>query len=373
MSVSVRLYRNGGWEVDIRFLLPDGTRRRERFKAPVSSKSGALRWGQDRERHLLQYGPEPERKEAPTLKEFAPTFLESYAKADRHKPSGIASKESILRIHLVPLLGTQKLDAITNAKVQELKLHLHDKSPKTVNNVLATLSVLLKTAVEWELIGQLPCAIRLLPVPRRDAAFHDFDAYERLLEAAKSIDWRTYVIALLGGEGGLRVGEIVALEWCDVDLDRRQISVRHSDWRGQLTSPKNGRGRFVGMTERVASALRKHRHLPSTRVLCLDDGKPITRQGAWSRVRYAAHRANVPTGVHILRHTFCSHLVMRGAAMRAVQELVGHQDLTMTQRYSHLSPAALIDTVRLLETRVVNSERGEIRETAEGRDRKLKS
>ena len=58
--------------------------------------------------------------------------------------------------------------------------------------------------------------------------------------------------------------------------------------------------------------------------------------------------------------------------MPSVQELVGHQDLTMTQRYSHLSPAALIDTVRLLETRPVKSERGEILETAEGRDRKLK-
>ena len=171
----------------------------------------------------------------------------------------------------------------------------------------------------------------------------------------------------------MRAGEIVALEWDDVDLERRQISIRHSDWRGQLTSPKSGRGRFVAMTERVATALRKQRHLRSPRVLCLDDGKPITRQGAWSRVRYAAHRANVPTGVHILRHTFCSHLVMRGAAMRSVQELVGHQDLTMTQRYSHLSPAALIDTVRLLESRVAESGRGEILETAEGRDRKLKS
>jgi site-specific recombinase XerD len=96
-------------------------------------------------------------------------------------------------------------------------------------------------------------------------------------------------------------------------------------------------------------------------------------EAAWSRVRYAAHRANVPTGVHILRHAFCSHLVMRGAAMRSVQELVGHQDLTMTQRYSHLSPAALIDTVGLLETRAAKSERGEILETADGRDRKLKS
>ena len=59
--------------------------------------------------------------------------------------------------------------------------------------------------------------------------------------------------------------------------------------------------------------------------------------------------------------------------MRSVQELVGHQDLTMTQRYSNLSPAALIDTVRLLETRPVDSERGEILDTAEGRDQKLKS
>ena len=125
--------------------------------------------------------------------------------------------------------------------MQQLKLHLQDKSPKTVNNVLATLSVLLKTSVEWELIKHLPCAIRLLPVERQDAAFHDFDAYERLLEAARSIDWRTYVIALLGGEGGLRVGEIVALEWSDIDLKRRQISVRHSDWRGPPRSPKNGR------------------------------------------------------------------------------------------------------------------------------------
>jgi integrase len=59
--------------------------------------------------------------------------------------------------------------------------------------------------------------------------------------------------------------------------------------------------------------------------------------------------------------------------MRSVQDLVGHQDITMTQRYSHLSPAALIDTVRLLETRATKSERGEILETAEGRDRELKS
>ena len=45
------------------------------------------------------------------------------------------------------------------------------------------------------------------------------------------------------------------------------------------------------------------------------------------------------SGVHILRHTFCSHLAMRGAPARAIQELAGHQDLATTQRYMHLSPA----------------------------------
>ena len=228
--------------------------------------------------------------------------------------------------------------------MQRLKLHLKDKAAEDREQRADRVE---RHAEDRSGVGADRAASVFDPLAARcasDAAFHDFDAYERLLEAARSIDWRTYVIALLGGEGGMRVGEIVALEWADIDLERRQISIRHSDWRGQLTSPKNGRGRFVAMTERVATALRKHRHLRSPRVLCLDDGKPITRQGAWSRVRYAAHRANVPTGVHILRHTFCSHLVMRGAAMRSVQELVGHQDLTMTQRYSHLSPAALIDT-----------------------------
>ena len=67
-------------------------------------------------------------------------------------------------------------------------------------------------------------------------------------------------------------------------------------------------------------------------------------------VRRVARRANVKPGLHILRHSFCSHLAMRGAPARAIQELAGHQDLGTTQRYMHLSPAALDAAIRLLET-----------------------
>ena len=66
-------------------------------------------------------------------------------------------------------------------------------------------------------------------------------------------------------------------------------------------------------------------------------------------MRRTARRANVKPGVHILRHTFCSHLAMRGAPARAIQELAGHQDLETTQRYMHLSPAALDAAIRLLD------------------------
>jgi site-specific recombinase XerD len=57
--------------------------------------------------------------------------------------------------------------------------------------------------------------------------------------------------------------------------------------------------------------------------------------------------------VHLLRHTFCSHLAMRGAPARAIQELAGHSELGVTQRYMHLSPAALDAAIRLLDGRPV--------------------
>ncbi len=119
----------------------------------------------------------------------------------------------------------------------------------------------------WGVIDKMPCVIKLLPVVRAAASFHDFDGYERLVEEARKGGWRTHLIVLLGGEAGLRCGEMVALHWSDVDFANGQLCVRHSDWRGQLTAPKNGRVRYVPMTERLASALREYRHLRGLRVL----------------------------------------------------------------------------------------------------------
>jgi integrase len=153
----------------------------------------------------------------------------------------------------------------------------------------------------------------------------------------------------------------MALEWGDVDLDKRQICVRRSEWKGQTTAPKSGRHRFVPLTTRLATTLRTHRHLQSARILHQDDRSPLTQKVVQDWMRRTARRAGVDkTGVHILRHTFCSHLAMRGAPARAIQELAGHQDLTTTQRYMHLSPAAVESAIRLLETPGVLPGRGNI-------------
>src|SRR4029453_7702481 len=125
MSVTLRPYRRGGWEVDITIRLPDGTQYRERKRAARFSKSAAHRWAQDRERYLLQHGPPTATKEVPTFEAVAPSFVDGHARASaakevpiceaaaarfvagharatRHKPSGINSVESILKWHLIP-------------------------------------------------------------------------------------------------------------------------------------------------------------------------------------------------------------------------------------------------------------------------------
>ncbi len=86
-------------------------------------------------------------------------------------------------------------------------------------------------------------------------------------------------------------------------------------------------------------------------------------------VARAGRRAGLRNiGVHVLRHTFCSQVAMRGAGARPIQELAGHRDLSTTQRYMHVSPAAIESAIRLLDPPGLAARRGDILDTepAEG-------
>jgi site-specific recombinase XerD len=110
------------------------------------------------------------------------------------------------------------------------------------------------------------------------------------------------------------------------------------------------------MTQRLTAALKAARHLRSARLLSLPDGSVLTRDRVIKAIRSAQRGAGLAEqGVHSLRHTFCSHLAMRRAPARAIQELAGHADLSTTQRYMHLSPAATEDAIRLLDGRPIDA------------------
>ena len=107
MSVTVRPYVNGGWEVDIRVLLPDGTQIRERKKAPVGNKSAAQRWAEARERVLLVHG-KPQRtnkqevQRVPTIAEFGDRVGPSLLQGD-HQP--LFDFGGDVRVGLLDLVG----------------------------------------------------------------------------------------------------------------------------------------------------------------------------------------------------------------------------------------------------------------------------
>ena len=152
--------------------------------------------------------------------------------------------------------------------MQRLKVALTRSRTKTVNNVLTVLSMLLKTAVEWNVIDRVPCVIRSCKVPKASMGFYDFEEYERLVEAAPA-SAAPRPIVLLGGDAGLRCGEIMALEWTDVNLQKRQLRRTFEVERARDGAERRtGSVRAADATFRRGAARRTA--LASPRVVCND-------------------------------------------------------------------------------------------------------
>jgi integrase len=368
MSVRLKEWKkNGktGWEVDLRITLPDGSRPRERVKSPVSSKSGTMRWAQQREAEILAQGgrtPKVPKAEAPTVEAFSQEFLTF--SGTNNKPSTVHAKEWMLRVHLLPYFGSTRLDQLGPAAIEAYKAKKLDEglNRKSINNHLTALRKLLNLAVEWDRLERAPkvrgFALKTQPV--NEDEFLTFEEADRLIRATSS-EWRPMIAVAL--KTGLRVGELLALRWGDVDVVAGQIVVRRTLWHGEEGAPKGGRHRPVPLSEEAAATLKVHRHLRGPYVFCSEAGSRLTHSTVKDVVPQACLRAGLAKRItwHGLRHTFASHLVMRGASLKAVQELLGHESIEMTLRYAHLTPDVRRATVRLLD-----GARGDVGETASG-------
>jgi len=333
------------WWVDFRF---KGERNRQR--SPDNSRAGALAY----ESVLRARLAKGEAVSGPTkplgvaFRDFAPNWLETYVRTN-NKPSEFVRKRSVLRLGLVPFFGGMALDEITEAKVEQYKAaRLRDGlKPKSVNNHLTVLSACLKKAVDCGNLesGKLPC-IRPLKALPPSFAYLTFEESERLLSA---IDDRTYYgMTLAALRTGMRMGELMALDWMDVNLERGLITVRRALSAGVLTDTKSHRERHIPINPDLLDWLMGE---PQRRGLVFhySDGSAVVYGRAKrSLMRYSAAADVRFVGWHGLRHSFASQLTMKSAPARAVQAFLGHSDLRTTMRYSHLAPSSMADTINLL-------------------------
>jgi integrase len=142
----------------------------------------------------------------------------------------------------------------------------------------------------------------------------------------------------------MRVQEVLSLTWPQVDARKRLIT---------LAKTKNHERRIIPLNDQALEVLRTlPRHVESPYVFCDQYGRPYKR--IVKGFREACKRANIiDFRFHDLRHTFASHLVMRGVPLRTVQELLGHKTGQMTLRYTHLSTPHLQEAVTILETALI--------------------
>lgn len=339
------------------YLLPDG---RQKWEKAGSSKKAAERLLAERVA-AINGGTYADLTPA-TFEEFSILWLEKYAEP-RLKDSTIESYARHLRLHWIPAFGTTPLNRITTSRVEEVvnDLLAGGLSGRSVNNALVVLKLELKHAVRWGYLAISPAEqVQRVRVEREEMRAMTPDQVKRLLAAADPEGWLLLTLAVFTG---LRRGELLALQWGDVNWKAAQVSVQRSLWKGKFIGPKTKNAiRRVDLAPQVLAALRDARppgSLEATRaqlVFSSANGTPLSPDNMVKR-RYlpALERAELPHfRFHDLRHTYASLLIAAGEHPKYVQSQLGHASITTTlDRYGHLLPGAYAHGGERLERAVL--------------------
>ena len=277
-----------------------------------------------------------------TFADAAAEYLR-YIEHDRgRKPSTVRGYRSAIDAHLLPVFGPKPVEDITTEAIERWMASF-EGSPRSRNKLLIQLHGILGRARR---VYGLPsnAAAEVEKVPLRQSGNIDVFSPEEiwaLVRAAGSP--QDGAIFLTAAFTGLRMGELLALRWRDVDFTGRTIRVRASYYLGQLTTPKSGKVRAVPMAPDVSSALaqlgqREHWVGDDDLVFAGVTGGYL--DGSALRRRYKAALAAGglrPLRFHDLRHTFGTRMIAK-ADIRRVQEWMGHADIQTTMRYLHYAP-----------------------------------
>ena len=359
MGVKVK-ERNGAWWV---FVNHQKQRKAKRVGVGEAGKRAAKEVARQIQARLAlgqTVFTEPETKpQVVTVETYLRSWLNDYALVNC-KPSTYAEYAWSIDNVLVPEFGATPLDQLTTGHIRQLigRCVKAGKAKATIKNYLAPLRAAYTQAVDDGVVSKNPAArlgklLKDAKTPGETMQPLTRQESDKLLQTAKTKAPRIYGLLLCAVRTGLRQGELIGLQWGDIDLDARYLLVRRSVVRGREGLPKSGKIRRVDMSRELCIGLKTLRQIQETeaiangRTLRMDQPVFPSPMGfRWDKNnldkqwRLALKASGIRTiRFHDLRHTFASQLIEQGAHPKYIQEQLGHASITMTMdTYGHLFP-----------------------------------
>ena len=292
------------------------------------------------------------------FKDFAERWLEEYARG-AVKPSTFRNYQNMLRKRVNPIFGNQELDKITTYKLQSFSADmLKKRNANTVLKFIVLLKTVFKHARRWGFLKDNPALDVERPrVEHREMDFFTPTEIRLLLEHAEEPFKTIFLTAILTG---LRRGELLALQWSDIDWQSNLIHVRRSiymlnkdeakDFKEKqcwkFITPKSKKSiRRIVMSPVLREALQVHQLNSDTNrydlIFTNHDREPMDGQNLINREFYPTLEAAGLRKIrfHDLRHTYCSLLIAQNENIKFIQSQLGHASITTTiDRYGHVMP-----------------------------------
>jgi integrase/recombinase XerD len=292
-------------------------------------------------------------------REFYLELFEEYVQIDRGLSGATVAAYTSDLIQFIEFLRGRDFDSPRGVEVSDLREFVYELksrglAPRTIGRKISALRCYFGFLQTLDVIDSDPCELldgpkvgRALPTVLSQAEI------ARLLEVPEINDplcIRDWAILEFMYATGVRISELVALRVRDVDLEERLVKVRGKGSKERII-PFGGAALEALLVylrdSRPALAQAAGRAAVAT-LFISRRGRPLTRKGAWDVVKRQVLGAGIQTRVtpHTLRHTFATHLLQGGADIAAVQEMLGHADISTTQIYTHLDRSYLSEVHR---------------------------
>lgn len=282
-----------------------------------------------------------------TLKDYIDKYLNDYAFSNKSNREARTERYAF-NANIIPFFGSDiYLTEITPYLMERFKAkRIQEVSPATVNRNIQYLKHAFKMAIEWNYLKDNPATTikKLKESPGRLRWLRPAEL-DSLVSAANR---RMQNMILFVVNTGLRAGELMSLKWDDVIYDSIEgnvqidsnVDLKYLDYsKGgiYIRESKNNTSRIIPMNEIVLKVIND-----------LSSDNEYVFGGISYRYSFESARKKAQLTdfrFHDLRHTFASYLIMNGVDIRTIQYLLGHKDIKMTMRYSHLSRGHLQEAV----------------------------